>query len=1113
MKVLSHSDNILLRLDYFLSKQEAAEAPVPGIEREEPLEGPEAGQFEIEDKPITERAGEDPTGKVQTKIYELVHRGGRTFERARTAWVNPDVAAQLEQRKRASDWIRTLGNYLPIYFVGGYVRDKFFKKVSKDIDLVALVSLDEAKKTLTKLNIAFKEKNNSHARLQFEVGGMKVDLISTTPEDLLDNLRSRDFTINAVAQSVTGQFYDPTRGMEDVKLKLLRSPNNDSVKSFREDPARILRGARFLADFPIKAHPSILKGLKANADALSKLKKRRIGFELVKLMQTEKSWVAMQFLADNDQLKFICPDLVELTETKQRGKNHKQSNVWKHTMATLKHASSTDEILNLAILFHDIGKSQTATDDNKHFPDHDKKGAEMTTRILTELGLPKDVVKRVSNMVEHHLFIGKVGPKGDAEEYKKLALALGGDIDRFFKLSEADAKDHKEYDPSWLDTAHKRLKKIKGTKPKQAGTEELQKQGQMGPVNRGQRVDQQPGMVQGRRQGMPPPITPEGRNWQSHRGSPAQSQSREYDPKGKHVGERGGRYLLPGERETGGKQVEVVQAPEPKKTGINRAVDIGNISSKNLTPAQNALYGSIQIADYEPVTRYGDQRLKKLGSNFYRIRQNYVRNPINDIIQTEGQNQQTSGDSTTIDYSFQNSTNPDSARTLALALLSLRQSGHEEESAPRVTSASQAKRPDKNYGKADISYNRADNTDIISFNNRVITGNKEDASKTYELHLPKTGENFLRVKTTGTEELKKYQQSLLDESIELLLIDEMFEKADDDSKDYDPKGFHVGPREGHYFKPGERETGGKQVEIVQAPEATPELPSEYPKRVFDNATEQYLRVIVPDNPDVHGVEPGIHSLKQPHGPPVRGKPISIYDSRIPDTVYHMTTNATAVRESKKLIAGGVGGLGGDDRDKIVSLTINKEIAHQLVEDTKLASEIGRMGGGEYKSPERIKESRAIIKRLIQEMEKEGWDGPRFREYDDDHFEYMHESYNPKEWLSQYFSVRSGVTSRLGKEKLNPLFFTDSETLAKINPENIDVIEIPKNALRTGAMITDLDLDNPYGLQEIRIYGDVGVPEAKTEIDPNKEENNLIEKSIYSEIEYLEEMVQMVGVDE
>jgi poly(A) polymerase len=475
MSNLPNAATLLLRLDYMLAKQAVPGYQQTQTERSDPAADPRADSFEVEDQPATEAAKENPEGKVRTKIYELVHRGGRTFERARTAWVNPKVAEQLEQRKRASDWIRMLGNYLPIYFVGGYVRDKFFKKVSKDIDLVTLVSLEEAKKILEQINIEFKERNNSHSRLQFEVGGMKVDLISITPDELLSNLRSRDFTINAVAQSVTGQFYDPTRGMEDIKLKWLRSPNNDSVKSFKSDPARILRAARFLSDFPIKSHPSVLKGLKANSESLSNLKKRRIGFELVKIMQTEKSWIGLQFLLDNDQLKFISQDLADMNETKQRGKNHKQSNVWKHTIAALKNAASTDAVVNLSILFHDIGKNKTATDDNTHFPGHDKTGAQLTTRILTELGLPKDTIKRVSNIVENHLFIGKVGPSGDIDEYKKLAVTLKGDMERFFKVSEADAKDHKEYDPKWLETAQKRMKKVKASKPVESGTEELKK--------------------------------------------------------------------------------------------------------------------------------------------------------------------------------------------------------------------------------------------------------------------------------------------------------------------------------------------------------------------------------------------------------------------------------------------------------------------------------------------------------------------------------------------------------------------------------------------------------------------------------------------------------------
>ena len=475
MSTLSNPNRILLQLDYFLAKQAAQESVAPEIEREAPLVGPEAEKFKFEDKPVSEQAQENPTGKVQTKIYELVHRGGRTFERARTAWVNPDVAKNLEQRKRASDWIRTLGNYLPIYFVGGYVRDKFFKKVSKDIDLVTLVSLDEAKKALGDLNIHFKETHNSHARLQFEVGGMKVDLISTTPDALLDNLRNRDFTINSIAQSVTGQFYDPTRGMEDIKLKWLRSPNNDSGKSFKEDPVRILRAARFLADFPIKPHSTLLKGLKENSDVLSGSKKRRIGFELFKILQTEKPWIAMQFLADNGQLDHIATDLAKEIGFKQLGSERKHTDVWQHTVAALKNANSDDAILNLAILCHDIGKPQTATEKNRHFPDHDKKGAEITTALLKDLGYSQDLVKRISNMVLHHLFLTKVGLDGTDEQYQKVALTLGGDIDRFFKLMKADGEDHKVRDEALLNKVEKRMRQIKANKPEKAGQKTLTK--------------------------------------------------------------------------------------------------------------------------------------------------------------------------------------------------------------------------------------------------------------------------------------------------------------------------------------------------------------------------------------------------------------------------------------------------------------------------------------------------------------------------------------------------------------------------------------------------------------------------------------------------------------
>ena len=465
-------DRTLLKLDYFLAKHEEVK---PEYDRPEAADDPRAATHQIEEKAPGEKdLPELPTGKVRTKIYELVHRGGRTFERARTAWVNPKVAEHLDQRKKATDWIRTLGNYLPIYFVGGYVRDKFFKKVSKDLDLVATVELEQAKKILTQLNIEFKEKNNSHARLSFMVGGIRVDLISTTGEELLNNLRNRDFTVNAIAQSVTGQFYDPTRGLEDVKKKWLRSPNNDSVKAFESDPIRILRAARFLADYPLKPHPTVLSAIKKTKDKLGQKKKRRIGYELIKIMQTEKPWVAMKFLSDHDLVQYICSDLNKMIGFKQRGPTHKKD-VWGHTLEAMKNANSDDVVLNLSILFHDVGKPETATDNQKSFPGHDKKGAAIAKSTLTELGIPKDIVKRVTNMVENHLFISKVCTKWQPEEYRKLALTLKSDVDRFFKLVDADAAAHKipdDYDFELADKVKALVKKTKRSAPVVADTKD-----------------------------------------------------------------------------------------------------------------------------------------------------------------------------------------------------------------------------------------------------------------------------------------------------------------------------------------------------------------------------------------------------------------------------------------------------------------------------------------------------------------------------------------------------------------------------------------------------------------------------------------------------------------
>lgn len=249
-----------------------------------------------------------------------------------------------------------------------------------------------------------------------------------------------------------------------------------------------------------------------------------------------------------------------------------------------------------------------------------------------------------------------------------------------------------------------------------------------------------------------------------------------------------------------------------------------------------------------------------------------------------------------------------------------------------------------------------------------------------------------------------------------------------------------------------------------------------PSPLIRAASGSEPRIIVPDDPAQYGERIVNNRVQQPNGEVVRGTPLSADDAIIPDEIYHVTTNAPAVRSSGMLKASGEGGLGGSPRDQIVSFTIDKEIATQLAEDLKLASEISRLDVGEVRTLKRLEASKRITARLLQQMTEEGWDSEGFRRITSS--EISQTTYNSHDWLGQYFTFRASATT---PAKRNPLFFTGAERLRRINPNDVDVIAVPKRSLRTGAMLTNLDLDNPYGLREIRLYGDVPVKPADAPI--------------------------------
>tara|TARA_Y100000310_G_C20649808_1_gene798745 strand:+ start:561 stop:2048 length:1488 start_codon:yes stop_codon:yes gene_type:complete len=426
------TDKLVSQIEDFISKQQgpaAADPPLDFVDEAKPQDTATAAQAP------RSKGGAAPSGKVPTKIYEMVRRGGRVFERVRTAWVNPEVAERNEQSKLATDWIRTLGNYLPLYFVGGYVRDKFLKKAPADIDIISLIPLSQVRPILNRLNIRFTEHSNAHSRIKFKVGGLSVDVVSVQGDQLKDNLLSRDFTINAVAQSVTGQFFDPSRGLDDVKAKILRTPGGDPVTTFKNDPMRILRGIRFLSNYPLKIDSSIPSAVKETVDGLSSAKPRRIGFEFKKILQTEKPWVAAKLFAEWDVCKYISEDLNNVITLKQRGSQHRY-NAWAQMLAALKKAKSRELVVNAAIMLSFIGKYKVSNGGkDADFTGWEEESAKMAHKVLLNLGFSKEYANRIHLIIYNMKILSLENPSKD--EYRKVALSQREDLENYFTAIES----------------------------------------------------------------------------------------------------------------------------------------------------------------------------------------------------------------------------------------------------------------------------------------------------------------------------------------------------------------------------------------------------------------------------------------------------------------------------------------------------------------------------------------------------------------------------------------------------------------------------------------------------------------------------------------------------
>ncbi|CAA9275263.1 MAG: CCA tRNA nucleotidyltransferase [uncultured Corynebacteriales bacterium] len=346
-----------------------------------------------------------------------------------------------------------------LHLVGGTVRDALLGRPADDLDFATDARPEAVLELVTPLGTTWT------AGIDFGTVGVlthgmrceittyradRYDRISRNPlvaygDSLDDDLRRRDFTMNAMALSVPGHvFADPYGGLRDLAGGALRTPA-DPLESFADDPLRMLRAARFVAQLGVTPTADTVAAMVTLTPEIGRITAERVQVEFSKLLTGAHPRRGLELLVDTGLADVIVPELPALRM--EIDEHHQHKDVYVHSLTVLEQAVALEEdgpdlVLRLAALLHDIGKPATRRHEpggGVSFHHHEVVGAKLVRARLKALKYPKEIVEDVSRLTLLHLrFHGYGRGEWTDSAVRRYVTDAGPLVSRLHKLVRSD---------------------------------------------------------------------------------------------------------------------------------------------------------------------------------------------------------------------------------------------------------------------------------------------------------------------------------------------------------------------------------------------------------------------------------------------------------------------------------------------------------------------------------------------------------------------------------------------------------------------------------------------------------------------------------------------------